>query len=266
MQDLFSKWLEQFSGMIPGETLEVSPDRAFYKLVYGSIPWDATDSDFMIMWHGLMEDERQMKEWALFSRAWNDRFGIQLGLDQIKKSGWYLIHSNALHTAQLLGWMSNHAIKRWATLDEYWDKVRAKLQTVAVRIEVQSKELILHEITEIGALKPLVLEFSWHGFSGRELFWAMKEHGFKNTSSPFFVELPGPGTIPFQRATILLQHQMSEDFGLDESRTIIFLNWLHAAGDDNALRLASDLIHKRGGTKISRVKRALDACFARFLC
>lgn len=77
--------------------------------------------------------------------------------------------------------------------------------------------------------------------------WAITDRRY--SPSVFCIYIPGPGTLPFQRAAKVLEKSL--EWGCYE--TALLLEWIFAAGDSDALEVADGCLSHRSGSDGRRI-------------
>lgn len=239
----------------------------------------------------LRDYDWKAEEQQRFFKEWEQRFGVKKSAKEIEEelirdyrkfdgwaSGWFLVKTGLLrllmnHGDRFLS--SEHCAEiamRLCLIEQMnVNKQKEGELIVAVRATIVSgySHPFVEEITTLTPSDQLMLRHYFpYGGTGNGKMWVLEDInkyeclGHGNLERPLFrVELPSAGTLPFQRAATLLQCYPAHNcfFGKDPMATIVFLYWLFAAGDDDALCLADGALHRRSGTRFADARRAVGA-------
>lgn len=260
---LFDEWMKRMPKMIPGINLQVDPERAYYYTCNPSesLSNEWMESHFQMNWDGFVRNPENYQEWLEFQHAWGERFGVKKSLlgPEIRETGWYLCTRESLGKLCLRDYNGRCAIDRSR---KFFHSKEDLILAVYVENPNSSDAQICQLLLPKNKDK-LIVGYGWHGIASYAFFWAIEESGLTsdNELSPFFVELPGgPGSVSFQRAMKILKINEEPFFGQNPESTIVYLNWIFAFGNDNALQMADDALSGRKIRSIAKARRITRAC------
>lgn len=219
--------------------------------------------DFAFCGRNLPPEELQ-GEYKVFCEGWNARFGLKSTPEEIMaitETGWYGITAGAAlavlaESNQEGGFILEREVRRIA---EDWASVpmvepnRAEDAKVIARVIADGwREPYIHEVAFP------TMGCTWqveHGLWGS---WSLTETWPRGEC--FSIEIPGPGTIPFERACRRMKWQPGSPWGLDAA--LATLEWIFAAGEDNALKAADDVLSDRKGETAASARKKVRAALA----
>lgn len=235
VRELFERWMRGLKDL-PLDQLSMSPDEVFIKL----------------------RPAGTQREKDMFASLWQSRLEVINPMSnptQLPRTpGWYVVTSGFVRA--FLGSIAPA------------DSVSAKIAMVEVVVD-DWNERITEDPKAERDLVPVLAHFQWNPHQPGNLwvdrisatdfvdvivlqpcgdFWALTDRRTAH-EPPFVIHLPGPGTLPFQRAAALINSRF--EFGCYYSA--LLLEWVFAAGETDALKVADDFFNRRSGARTRRV-------------
>lgn len=219
-------------------------------------------SDFAFCGSNLLPQD-QKAEFESFRKSWRARFGT-LGVGELdgvrgktslEDLGWY-----ALSAAAVLVLLKENPAEYAFILEREvkvimadWEKYfpgRGADATVLARICGHPRGSYVSEVSRGPHGTHWTIEHWYNGNMG----WELAETGI---FAQFRISISGPGTLPFQRACRLLEWFNNAPSSTDT--LLAALQWVFAAGYDNALKAADDVLSGRKGETIASARQKVRA-------
>lgn len=215
----------------------------------------STREDFSFCGTNNILDDLQ-SEYAEFFLKWNERFGIKDTIQRITQPGWYYLRVKACegvyneYPDRLRNPINAWAPNKLEAIRKDWEKTypyQGEQAPVVARVKIDP------------AFGPWIAELSAPINIGglhivhHNTWWTLE------AKIGFSVEIGGPGTLPFQRTARLLEARPS---GGHYKGTAILLEWIFAAGRENALKAADNALSNRAGETIASARKKVRAALA----
>lgn len=237
--------------------------KAFQKWVSGlaSLPIADLDLSPMNIFHQLLPAGAR-KEMQEFKVLWEARYDV---IDPIAKPhqiptmpGWYSVTSR--YARQIVDYMWPHfyggSIER--SFMDMIDVVVDEWNRIVSRGESDDRDLVpvlVHFTFENEKMpgKLCIDQLSATTFENVILLQPVGDHWCimdrRHSPAVFHIEISGPGTLPFQRAAMVLSSHL--EWGC--SATPLLLEWIFATGNDDMLKTVDDCLSHRTGESGRRI-------------
>jgi len=233
---------------MPGHDLETKVEGAFlYMTGDAHAGGHDNDCDTLTVLH--YAKKRRPEAWEAFSAAWEDRYGLRKFLLNGCDGRWQLLPVEVLlgayETHELRDCFDPNAAKR---ISEIIGKKKASGVNLVARTQIRPEKPYVYEVSATTTEDELILSYGSHGFTNKQCCWAIKERSCASaSSSPFFIEIPGPGFPAFYRAALLVQNQCGWHLGIgaEEKSTVVFLDWLFTGEQTDVLQTLFNFFNRK---------------------